>query len=193
VAEESASWKVVPSKTHVSVAARAGQDVSRGQFEQITSVPVEGLPIAGIPGQIPQTEAIAGVATPGSGVAVTGQMPQVEETPVSVMGHIAQAMAEFATPDPGLAVTGQIGQAIVDCATGGTGQAGDTQLPSSGQAVCAGEVAAVAEGSATGEPHGPPPTPMHTPAPLPVEPERLPLTAEALDTGAAAAGAPPEL
>src|ERR1035438_5958249 len=113
VAEESASWKLLPSNTQVSVAARVGQDVSRGQFEQMTSVPVEGLPIAGTPGQIPQTEAIAGVATPGSGLAVTGQ--------------IGQAI---------IAVPQEIGQALVDCATGGTGQAGDSQLPSSGQAVC---------------------------------------------------------
>jgi hypothetical protein len=138
----------------------------------MTSVPVEGLPIAGTPGQIPQTEAIAGVATPGSGLAVTGQ--------------IGQAI---------IAVPQEIGQALVDCATGGTGQAGDSQLPSSGQAVCGGEAPEGSEGSAAGEPHGPPPTPMQTPAPLPVEPEvlPLPLTAEALDTGGAAAEAPPEL
>jgi hypothetical protein len=138
----------------------------------MTSVPVEGLPIAGMPGQIPQTGAIAGVATPGSGLAVTGP--------------IGQAI---------IAVPQEIGQALVDCATGGTGQAGDSQLPSSGQAVCTGEVPAVAEGSATGEPQGPPPTPMQTPAPLAVEPEALPLplTAEALDTGGASGEAPPEL
>jgi hypothetical protein len=75
-------------------------------------VPVEGLPIAGIPGQIPQTDAIAGVATPGSGLAATGQ--------------IGQAI---------IAVPQEIGQPVVDCATGGTGQPGNTQLPSSGQAV----------------------------------------------------------
>jgi hypothetical protein len=72
----------------------AGQDVSRGQFEQITSVPVEGLPIAGIPGQMAQ--AMAGIATPGPGLAVTGQ--------------IGQAI---------IAVAQEIGQALVDCATGG--------------------------------------------------------------------------
>src|ERR1035438_2538570 len=88
VAEESASWKLLPSNTQVSVAARVGQDVSRGQFEQMTSVPVEGLPIAGMPGQIPQTEPVAGVAGQKPHVeaapdAVAGQMPQVEETPVS--------------------------------------------------------------------------------------------------------------
>jgi hypothetical protein len=142
----------------------------------MTSVPVEGLAAAGL----------------------SGQMPHVDAVPEVFTGHIRQAMAGFATPGPGLTVSGQtgqaivavaqeIGQAIVDWATGGAGQAGDSQLASSGQAVCAGEVAAVAEGSATGEPHGPPPTPMQTP-PLPVA-EAPPLTATALDPGETAAEA----
>jgi hypothetical protein len=74
-------------------------------------------------------------------------------------------------------------------ATGGEGQRVERQLPSIGHAVGAGEVPDVAEGSATGDPHGPPPTPMQTP-PLPVV-EAPPLTATALDTGGAATEALP--
>jgi len=181
---------VLPSNTQVSVAAVTGHGVSRGQLEQMTSEPVVEPEAAGLSGQIPHQEAIAGATTPGSGLAVIGQ--------------IAQAMAGLATTGPGLASTGQtgqaimavaqeIGQAIVDCATGGTGQARVPQPPSSGHAVCGGEIPAVADGSATGDPHGPPPTPMQTPAPLPVAPEALPLATPALATGGVAAEAPPEL
>jgi hypothetical protein len=168
---------VLPSNTQVSVAAVAGQDVSRGQFEQITSDPVEEP------------------AAPDA----SGQIPHVDGTPEVVIGHIAQAMAGFATPGSPVAVAGQLGQAIiavpqeigqalVDCATGGDGHRVDRQLPSIGHAVCAGEVPEVAEGTATGDEHGPPPAPTHTP-PLPVV-AAPPLTATALDTGGAAVEAP---
>jgi hypothetical protein len=167
---------VLPSNTQVSVDAVAEQDVCSGQFEQMTSVPVEGL-----------------VAPDAS-----GQMPHVDAVPEVVTGHIRQAMAGFATPGPGLAVTGQIGQAIiavaqeigqavVDCATGGRGHMVDAQVPSSGHAVGAGEVAGAEEGG-TEASQGRPPTPMQTP-PLPVA-EALPLTATALDAGEAPAEAP---
>jgi hypothetical protein len=143
---------VLPSNTQVSVAAVAGQDVSRGQFEQITSDPVEEP------------------AAPDA----SGQIPHVDGTPEVVIGHIAQAMAGFATPGSPVGVAGQLGQAIiavpqeigqalVDCATGGDGHRVDRQLPSIGHAVCAGEVPEVAEGTATGDEHGPPPAPTQTP------------------------------
>jgi hypothetical protein len=142
------------------------------------------------------SEPVEGVAPPEA----SGQIPHVRTAPEVVAGQRAQAMAGIATPAAGLAVAGQIGQAIiavaqeigqpvVDSAAGGAGQADDSQPPSSGHAVCAGEVLAVADGSATGEPHGPPPTAMQTPPVVPVA-EALPLTATALETGGAAAEAP---
>jgi hypothetical protein len=160
---------VLPSNTQVSVDAVAGQEVSRGQFEQITSEPVEEP------------------AAPDA----AGQMPHVDGTPEVVIGHIAQAMAGFETPGSLVAVAGQtgqaiiavpqeIGQALVDWATGGDGHRVDRQPPSIGHAVCAGAVPDVAEGSATGDEHGPPPAPMQMP----------PLTAAAPDAGEAATEAP---
>jgi hypothetical protein len=145
----------------VRVAAIAEQDVSRGQLEQKTSDPP------------------AGVTAPEA----SGQIPHVETAPEVGTGQMAQAMDGVATPAAGLAVSGQIGQAIiievvaqeigqaiVDCASGEAAQEVDAQPPSSGQAVGTDEAVALADGTAAGEPHGPPPTPMQTPPLLPPPP-----------------------
>ena len=147
-------WKELPSNTQVSVAGRRAQgSPTSAQFEQVTSEPV--------------AEFVA---------------PDPE-----VIGHITQEDTEHGTGQAMLAAppapcaTGQTGQAITydglaPCAPAGTGHAVEVQPPSRGHAVGTGAVVAVAEGRATGESQGPPPTPMQTPAPLPVTPPALPVT-----------------